>query len=196
MLLRSSFFVLHSKFCCAVLGDILRLILRSKNTRYSAMSLLPIKDILRIFWDTAERCGGVINSKFTIHNSQLGWRLVIQNSQFAARCFFVLPSSLSFLHSPFFTLLSSLSFLHFSFFIHLKIPSYSKGRSLNLEKVNYVNKYPSQIRLFKNKFALVWNTQKLRKLVNGWQSDSFQKSPLFPHFATCDWVSNDVTTRL
>ena len=36
-----------------------------------------------------------------------------------------------------------------------------------LETVNYLNKQPSQIRLFKNKFALARNTQNMRRFVKG-----------------------------
>ena len=42
-----------------------------------------------------------------------------------------------------------------------------------LETVNYLNKHPSQIRLFKNKFALTRNTRDMRQFVNGWHSASF-----------------------
>lgn len=48
----------------------------------------------------------------------------------------------------------------------LKIPSYSERSVQKFEKVNYMNKYPSQIRLFKNKFAFVQNTQKIRQFAN------------------------------
>ena len=49
----------------------------------------------------------------------------------------------------------------FSFFLfkNLLVPNAFFEK---LEIVNYLNKQPSQIRLFKNKFAFVRNTQKLR----------------------------------
>ena len=48
----------------------------------------------------------------------------------------------------------------------LKIPSYSERSIQKFEKVNYMNKYPSQIRLFKNKFAFARNTQEFRQFAN------------------------------
>lgn len=45
----------------------------------------------------------------------------------------------------------------------LKTPSDSERSVQKFEKINYMNKYPSQIRLFKNKFAFARNTQKFRQ---------------------------------
>ena len=42
-----------------------------------------------------------------------------------------------------------------------------------LEIVNYLDKHPSQIRLFKNKFVLARNTRDTLWLVNGWHLASF-----------------------
>ena len=49
----------------------------------------------------------------------------------------------------------------FSVFL-LKTPLVPNGVFKKLEIVNYLNKQPSQIRLFKNKFAFVRNTRNLR----------------------------------
>ncbi|KXB43528.1 hypothetical protein HMPREF1870_01262, partial [Bacteroidales bacterium KA00344] len=36
----------------------------------------------------------------------------------------------------------------------------------DLEMVKYMDKHPSQIRVFKNKFAFVRNTTKMRRFIN------------------------------
>ena len=134
MLLRSSLFVLHSKFCCAVLGDILKLILRSKNTRYSAMSFsfmeIYSSDILR-YRRAVRRNFAIHNAQFSIHNWAARGNSKLfassstrHNSKFIIHNWLRVDSSFFPLHSSLFTLHSSLSFLHSPFFTFLSSLSY------------------------------------------------------------------------
>ena len=148
MLLRSSLFVVHSKFCCTVLGDILRLILRSKNTRYSAMSFsfmeIYSSDILR-YRRAVRRNFAIHNAQFSIHNwaargnsklfasssTRHNSKFIIHNWLRVDSSFFPLLSSLFPLLSSLFPLPSSLfTFLYFYRFLIIVFESSSAKRAI------------------------------------------------------------------
>ena len=75
-----------------MLGDILRLILRSKNTRYSAMSLSFVEiyssDILR-YRRAVRRSFAIHNAQFSIHN--FAGALILRSSLFFLHLLIFLP---------------------------------------------------------------------------------------------------------